>query len=143
MTQINDDTWKESRFCYTEEKSNQVKLILGVDEACKYREDAPGDHDSSNPAASGPFFYQNTSGDLEYDVTDKEDSRSKSYDLISKSETRLHTTRRCKSNIHSIQVGNDVEYEQVRHQPARNTSPASDGNFLIGRDRRNHLMIMN
>jgi hypothetical protein len=124
VTEVDDYSGKESGLSRAEQKSQPVKLSLRLYEAHKYGDDAPGNHDAGNPAPRTPFFDDNAAWNLQQEISDEEDAGAKTDHLVVELKVGPHL-QSGKANIHSIEIGNDVEQKQVRHQSAHDAPAAS------------------
>src|SRR5262249_17640974 len=94
--------------------------------------------DPREPATGAPAFDQQRAGDLQQDITDVEQPGPEPEHLIVEAEVAGHP-QAGKAYIGAVQVGNQVEEQQERHQPQGHAGhgPPADGGGGAGR-RRDH-----
>ena len=111
---------KKAGFGGAQQKAYPVKLMWSMDEAGEDGNNAPGDHDAGNPGAGAPALDQHRSRDLEEKITHKEDAGAKAIDFGRKAQSAGHL--QCGvAEVDAVEVGDDVENEQIRKQAAHNT----------------------
>ena len=73
-------------------------------------------HDAGDPAAHSEFFQQQIAGKLEEKVSGEKDAGSASVHPIAQAKLIPHL-KNAESDIDSIQIRDNVQKEQERHQP--------------------------
>ena len=125
--EIQNDAREETRFRHAQQEAQEVEGELRIraieprgdrspmdvpGEHERRRDDAPGDHDARNPHAGTHTLQDDIAGHFENEVSDKEDTRAETINLIAKLEVARHLQLR-ETHIHTVQKRKDVaqEYE--------------------------------
>src|SRR5207344_1389418 len=90
VTEVHNDSGKETGFRCAEQKPQEVKLILRVDESHPDRDHTPRDHDARNPAACAPLLDENASWNFEKEIAEKENAGTEAQHIIGEGEIAFH-----------------------------------------------------
>src|SRR5712671_4695214 len=118
MTQVINDTGKETRLRSSQQKSQDVKGCRGPNKHHGHRDCAPTHHDSRYPPTCPHAMQNEITRHFEKAITQKEYSGTKTKCSWAKSQIGIHLQRR-KTNIHTVEPRHNVENEQKRDQTQR------------------------
>src|ERR1051326_1420542 len=79
-------------------------------------------HDPGDPFTRAPHLSKDGAGDLQQKVADKENPAAKAKYGSAQAQFTPHL-QSGKTYVHPIQIGNDVQDENERHQPPRHSPP--------------------
>src|SRR5437588_4547938 len=128
MAEIDNHAGEKTCLAQTEQKAEQVELVLRLHKTREDGNHAPRDHYAGDPAASAPFFHQDTAGNLQQKIAPKKDAGAEAQDLVGERELAFHLQRGV-TNVYAVEISNDKEAEKIRHQSTHDaaTSAIGDG----------------
>ena len=114
--QIKDHAGKKSGFGGAQQKAQKVKAARAGDKNHRRRNNSPDHHDYSDPLARANPSQRQVAGHLKKEISRKEDARAQTIDFIAEAQLPLHL-KGGKTDIDSIQVGDDIKQKQEGQQP--------------------------
>src|SRR5437899_2132929 len=114
--QIEDYARKESSLSRPQQKSQQVKAPRAANQHHRRRNHSPDHHQQRNPPPRPHALQRQIARDLKKEVPRKKHSCAKPIDGVGERQLLPHLQRR-KPDINPVQIGNDVEQKQKRHEP--------------------------
>src|ERR1043166_21947 len=139
VREINDHAGKEPRLRRAEEKTPAVKLQRAPDKTGQSCQRTPCNQRERQQTLRAPAFHQKRPGNLQPEITNKEDSTRGAKDRVSQTQVAFHPQRGV-GDIRPIQIVRDVEDKEKRQQPPRNASARACSNVW---PRRNHGCAQN
>jgi hypothetical protein len=121
MGEIHDHSREKAGLRDSEEETRGVELPGRMHEARDDGDEAPADHDSRHPFSRTPTFHNHRTRNFKQNVTEEENSRSKTEDAVGESEIDAHAKIR-EGHIHPIDVTYDVQEKHERQQTNRDSS---------------------
>src|SRR5437016_12353539 len=115
MAEIDNHAGEKTCLAQTEQKAEQVELVLRLHETSQNGNHAPRDHYARNPAASTPFFHQDAAGNLQQKIAPKKDAGAEAQDLVGERQLAFHLQRGV-TTVAAVEISNDRETEKIRHQ---------------------------
>ena len=116
MTQVVNDTRKETCFRGAEQKSQQIKSRRRSNKHRCCRDGAPTDHDSGDPTRRTDAVENKITRDFEYAVAEEEYAGTEPESGRTEPEIGVHL-QTGKPDVHPVQPRYDVQDEQKRDQP--------------------------
>ena len=140
MRQINNHSWEEAGFCKSQEETGSIELSGTMHETGQDRHCSPGDHDSGNPFPRAPAFDDDSSWNLEQNVSQVEHAYAETVYAIAEAQVGAHSEIR-EGNVDAIDEVHDVDQEHERKQAARNSPSRSHANFRQVRNQCHSLRL--
>lgn len=119
LAQIQQDARQEARLRDTQQKQQNVEYRRRLGQSHRRREYRPRNHDAGYPAARTHAMQDEITRYLGHEVTDEEDADAETVGRIAESEVAQHRRLR-ETDIHPVELGDDVADEQQRHEAPRN-----------------------
>src|SRR5215813_10736754 len=116
VAEIENDSREEAGFCEPEQKSEDTEADRAPDESHRNRDQAPGDHDATDPEARPYLVQDDGGGDFEQEVAEEEDARAKAEHLRCQANFLIHG-QGGEANIDAIEKGNEVQEHEERNEP--------------------------
>ena len=113
--QVKDHAGKKSGFGGAQQKAQQVKAARAGDKNHRRRNNSPDHHDHGDPLARANPGQRQIAGHLKKEISGKEDTGAQAIDFIAEAQLPLHL-QGGKSDIDSIQVGDDIKQKQEGQQ---------------------------
>ena len=118
LGEVEHHTRKEPGLGRAQQKAHDVELRGGLDQQRRYRQQAPGDQNASNPAPGTKARQHHVAGHFQQKVADKEDACPQAKDGFAEAKVRLHA-QLGKAHIGTVNEGKHIANEQKGNQAAR------------------------
>jgi hypothetical protein len=106
----------ESGFSETERKPQCVETHRTYDQSHCHRCQTPSDHDARQPAVRAVAYEQNVAGHFKEKVSPEEHSRAETINGWREAQIFVHG-QGGKSNVHAIDVGDEIHSNDHPHEP--------------------------
>jgi hypothetical protein len=116
VAQVVHDAREEARLGDSEEKAQRIELDRSSDEHHRRRDDAPRDHDPSDPSPRANAGQNEIARHLEEPVAEEENPGAKAIGARAETEIAVHLQRRDR-DVRAVQEVADEEDEQERQEP--------------------------
>jgi len=124
MGEKHDDTGEETGLGRAEQQSRRIELARRSNEACKDRDESPGDHDAGDPLARAPSLDDDSARNLEQQVADEEKTSAKPVDAIAKAQVDTHA-QIGERQVSAVDIADEVEQEYERQKMLRRPTPGA------------------
>src|SRR5260370_34373705 len=121
---MDDDRREKGCWGRDDEEAHQIELPRGVNEGHQNRQDSPGDENARDPAARAPALGNQGARNFQQEITNKENSRSETNDMVAEAQVVRHLERRG-ADVHAIHKRDDVEQEKKRQEPPCDAAPGA------------------
>jgi hypothetical protein len=101
-----------------------------LNEAHRHREQAPCDHDAAHEQPHAPALRDHRAWNFEQKVAAEKDARAEAIRRRGEAEVRRHLQRGV-AHVHAVEIRDDVEHDQIWHQPPHHASPRSRSDVWI------------
>src|SRR5581483_11363808 len=128
MGEINDDAGKKPRLGRAKQETRAVELMRSVDKAGQRRQRSPCDQGYRQQKSRAPAFDQQRSRNLQRKITNEKDSACGAEDGIGEAQIAFHS-KRCVSDVGSVQVVGEVEKKKKRQETPRNSTARTFSGF--------------
>ena len=113
--EVEDHAGEEAGLGHAQQEAHGVEAQRAGHEQRAGRDDPPRDHDARDPLARPEAVQREVAGDLEEEAGDEEDAGAEPVDGAREAEVGLEPVL-SEGDVDPIQVGDDVEAQQDRHE---------------------------
>ena len=118
VAQVEDDPREKARLGSPEQEAQNIQADRPLHECRRARDDPPGEHDPGNPHPRPDPVQDEVRRDLEQKVADEEYPGGEPECRRGKPEILVHG-QGGESDVDPVQVGDEIEQHDERHDPAR------------------------
>ncbi|MCY1429775.1 hypothetical protein D9M71_457050 [compost metagenome] len=116
--QVQQQTRRKTRFGNAKQKAQGIELPRGFDEGEQGGDDAPGDHDASDPDPRTDLVQDDVAGNFAEEIADEKHARAQSVNRFAERQI-VHHLQFGKTDVDPIQIGAQVAQHQKGHQAPR------------------------
>ena len=122
MRHINQYSRDKTRLADSQQEAQPIELPGALNQTRHGCDDPPGNHDAADPFARAPQLRKDCAGNFKQKVTDKKNPTAEPEYSSSQAQFLTHL-QGSKADIDSIEVRNDIENKNKRHEPPCDSSP--------------------